>query len=190
MHFHLDSLWHAEEGAMEFALTNCGDTPVANPRLVYATLTRCLRPSRCTGARLIRRQANFHEYASDAGFVLQPGETWRFTEFNLTRPALHSNEGPKSAGVLLEDGTLVPAFAGDLQASVAVAGTNASQNAALTCGILPEPQQTAITEWCATAPVHLALRTDDVAVMQSVSQVVDLTRRLHPLAPTPFVLIA
>ncbi len=49
MHFHLDSLWHAEEGAMEFALTNCGDTPVANPRLVYATLTRCLRPSRCTG---------------------------------------------------------------------------------------------------------------------------------------------
>ena len=56
MHFHLDSLWHAEEGAMEFALTNCGTTPVTNPRLVYATLTRCLRPSNCTGARLVRRQ--------------------------------------------------------------------------------------------------------------------------------------
>lgn len=190
MHFHLDSLWHAEEGAMEFALTNCGTTPVTNPRLVYATLTRCLRPSNCTGARLVRRQANFHEYASDEGFVLAPGETWRFTEHSLTRPALHSNEGPKSAGVLLEDDTLVLAFAGDLQASVVEGHATAAQNAALTCGVLPEPKRAAISTWAGTAPVHLALQSDDAAVMQLVSRVSELTRRLHPLAPTPFVLTA
>ena len=139
MHFHLDSLWHAEDGAMEFALTNCGDTPVTNPRLIYTTLVRTLRPSRCNGATLVRRQANFHEYASEAGFVLNPGETWRFTEHSLTRPAQHSNEGPKSAGVILEDGTLVPAFASELQAPKAIGEPAPIETPTLSLGLPPQP---------------------------------------------------
>ena len=154
MHFHLDSLWHAEDGAMEFALTNCGDTPVTNPRLIYTTLVRTLRPSRCNGATLVRRQANFHEYASEAGFVLNPGETWRFTEHSLTRPAQHSNEGPKSAGVILEDGTLVPAFASELQAPKAIGEPAPIENATLSCGVLPQPNHVKVSQWVANGPEH------------------------------------
>ncbi len=190
MHFHLDSLWHAEDGAMEFALTNCGHSAVTNPRLMYTTLVRTLRPSRCTGATLVRRQANFHEYASETGFVLNPGETWRFTEHSLTRPAQHSNEGPKSAGVILEDGTLVPVFASELQATKAIGETAPVEHATLSCGVLPQPNQVEVSHWYANAPVHYAVPQRDLSTIQAVSHVADLTRRLYPLTPVPFVLTA
>lgn len=190
MMFHLDSLWHEDARAMEFALTNCSEVAVANPRLCYGSLTRALRPSQATGARLLRRQANYHEYAAPEGFVLQPGETWRFTEASLTRPAKHSNEGPKSAGLLLEDGTMVPVFASDLQSERAFGMARGGDNQALTLGVLPQPQGISVDSWQALAPVHLAVAARDVATLQAVSQVSALTRRLHPLAPVPFVLTA
>lgn len=190
MMFHLDSLWHEDARAMEFALTNCGETAVANPRLCYGSLTRALRPSQATGAQLLRRQANYHEYAAPEGFVLHPGETWRFTEASLTRPAKHSNEGPKSAALLLEDGTMVPVFASDLQAEQAFGVARVADNQALTFGVLPQPQGVAVHSWQAVAPVHLAVAARDAATLQAVSQVAALTRRLHPLVPVPFVLTA
>lgn len=187
--FHLDSLWHDEDGSMEFVLTNLGDAPVSDFRLCYATLTRTLPPSRCTGGEFIRRQANYHEYKPEDGFVLQPGASWSLREHSLTRAANHSNEGPKSAAVLLADGTRVDAFASDLQAG-SPADTSAAAPAALSCGVLPQPEAVDVNSYRVAAPAHIVLRSDDRAVMQAVAEAAALTRRLFPLSPVPFVLTA
>lgn len=187
--FHLDSIWHEEDGSMEFVLTNLSDAPVSNFRLCYATLTRTVRPSRCTGGQFIRRQANFHEYAPDDGFVLQPGASWSMREHSLTRAALHSNEGPKSAAVLLEGDVRADAFASDLQAA-RPADTAAPTSAPLTLGVLPQPEVVEVSSYRIAAPSHLVLQSEDRGVKQAVSKAAALTRRLFPLSPVPFVLTA
>lgn len=187
--FHLDSLWHDEDGSMEFVLTNLSDAPVSDFRLCYATLTRTLPPSRCTGGKFIRRQANYHEYKPEDGFVLQPGASWSLREHSLTRAANHSNEGPKSAAVLLADGTRADAFASDLQAG-RPADISAAATASLSCGVLPQPEMVHVSSYRFAAPAHLVLRSEDRAVKQAAAEAAALTRRLYPLLPVPFVLTA
>lgn len=68
----------------------------------------------CGNAVYLRRNANFHEFAPPAGFVLEPGKSWRFTVDGLLRPARHRTDGAKSAYVSLADGTHRAVDVGDL----------------------------------------------------------------------------
>ena len=185
--YHLDTLWRPEQGkhgAMEFVLTNLSDAPLRDFSLYFGAITRTELPSDAVGGQLLRRQANYHEYrATDV--ELAPGQQWHLTERSLTRRALHSNEGPKSAGLLLAE-ERAAVFAADLQAAQPLAVDPVVDRQA---GVLPQPQQVDVTQFWSTAPAHL-LVTGDLALQREAAKVTALTRRLHPLTPNPFVLAA
>lgn len=185
--FQLDTIWHETTNAMEFVLTNLTDEPLSRFRLFYGSLTRTALPSDCEGATLLRRQANYHEYGPPEGFVLHPGEEWRFTEHHLTRAAMHSNEGPKSAGLLVGDDPVVrPVHCADLQvAHLAEPKLKGTGQVAL----IPWPAELEVTEWRHDRIGHI--RLDPVATVaerRTAATVTALTRRLFPLTPSPFVM--
>ena len=185
--FHFDTLWH-DSGAMEMVVTNLSDETVTAPSLYYGSITRTLLPSKAEGGRFVRRQANYHEYAAPSTFNLAPGEKWHVTEHSLTREALHSNEGPKSAAIVLSKGGRAMTFAADLQASIPKPTERSSQSG-LRCGVLPQPQTMLVESYQAETPSHL-LVTGSLDLQREASKVSALTRRLHPLVPVPFVLSA
>ena len=185
--FHFDTLWY-DSGAMEMVVTNLSDDTVAAPSLYYGSITRTLLPSKAEGARFVRRQANYHEYAADTAMTLAPGEQWHVTEHSLTRAALHSNEGPKSAAIVVSGGERAKTFVADLQASTSKA-IEPSMLPGLRCGVLPQPQTIRVESYHAQTPTHL-LVTGNLNLQRAASKVSALTRRLHPLVPVPFVLAA
>ncbi|WP_188907832.1 beta-N-acetylhexosaminidase [Aureimonas endophytica] len=108
--FRLSSLWRDEgtgNGRFVFELLNLGPETIAEFRLVYTALTRVIEPEASRNARLVRRDANYHEFAPPAGLALAPGATWRFEVGGLHRPARHCTDGPKSAYLTLADGSHV-----------------------------------------------------------------------------------
>ena len=187
--FHLDTLWREDQGkhgAMEMVLTNLSDAPIRDFSLAYGSITRTEVPSDATGGAFVRRQANYHEFAA-TDVSLAPGEQWHLTERSLTRKALHSNEGPKSAAILLAGGERAGAFAADLQAANPI--TASAPVADRKAGVLPQPQSVAVASYRAQAPAHFLI-TGDIALQRMATKVTQLTQRLHPLLPNPFVLAA
>ena len=185
--FHFDTLWH-DSGAMEMVVTNLSDTAVAAPSLYYGSIIRTLPPSNAEGGHFVRRQANYHEYAADKTMTLAPGDQWHVTEHSLTREALHSNEGPKSAAILLPSGERAKTFVADLQAP-SPKPNEASEARDLRCGVLPQPETILVDGYHAHTPSHLLVK-GDLNLQREASKVSALTRRLHPLVPVPFVLAA
>ena len=183
--YHLDTLWHDEEQAMEFVLTNLSDAPLSDFRLFYGTLTRTIEPSVCDNARLLRRQANYHEYAPHESFTLAPGQQWRFTERSLSREAVHSNEGPRSGGLLLADDTVLPVECADLQRPVPIDAMSREKAAA---AILPWPASLDVCNWWQGTVFHLSVAGANTDELRVAAEVTALSRRLYPLMPTPFVI--
>ena len=108
--FRLENAWEPVDGdpcgRFVFTLVNLSDEAISGFKLAYTSLTRIKdsEEARCENATFLRRNANFHQYAPKDGFVLRPGESWRFTVAPLWRPARHRTDGAKSAYLTLADG--------------------------------------------------------------------------------------
>lgn len=116
--YRLENSWHplaeSASGGFTFTLINLSREPLRDFRIVYTSLTRTVDKPVCGNAVYLRRNANFHEFAPPAGFVLEPGKSWRFTVDGLLRPARHRTDGAKSAYISLADGTHRAVDVGDL----------------------------------------------------------------------------
>ncbi|WP_152048746.1 beta-N-acetylhexosaminidase [Aureimonas psammosilenae] len=98
--FRLQSAFEPQTGGSGrflFSLHNLGREVIRDFTLVYTALTRVVDKTKSENATLVRRDANYHEFAPPAGFQLAPGEVWRFAVGGLHRPARHCTDGPRSA---------------------------------------------------------------------------------------------
>lgn len=117
--FRLENAWEPVDGddcgRFVFTLVNLSDDPIQGFKLAYTSLTRIKdsEEPHCENAVFLRRNANFHQFAPLEGYVLQPGESWRFTVAPLWRPARHRTDGAKSAYLTLSDGSHVPVSVDD-----------------------------------------------------------------------------
>lgn len=115
--YRLESAWHPEggpNGRFTFSLFNLSDAPIDGFTLVYTSLTRVIDKAACDNAVFVKRDANYHEFAPPAGFVLAPGASWTFTVSGLHRKAVHCTDGAKSAYVTLADGRHLAVSVSDL----------------------------------------------------------------------------
>lgn len=196
--FRLENAWEPVEGdacgRFVFHLINLSDAPISGFKLAYTSLTR-IKDSEvphCENATFLRRNANFHQYAPLEGFVLQPGESWRFTVGPLWRPARHRTDGAKSAYLTLADGSHVPVSVDDTllsgraaePAPMLMPAGEVSQPFSL----LPWP---AFCELAAGDSVPVALYPTEGASLedkQALLNVGSLYRRLFQIGHQPFAL--
>lgn len=114
--FRLESAWYpdgGQNGRFTFSLFNLSDAPISDFTISYTSLTRVIDRAACENASFLRRNANYHEFAPPAGFVLQPGEAWQFVVAGLHRKAVHCTDGAKSAYISLA-GRHLPVSVSDL----------------------------------------------------------------------------
>ncbi|WP_026791057.1 beta-N-acetylhexosaminidase [Pleomorphomonas oryzae] len=193
--FRLENTWRPlandPAGALDFTLINLSDAPIRDFKLAYTTLTRVKEPGVFDNAVLLKRNANFHQFAPPAGFVLEPGAAWRFSVASLWRRARHRTDGAKSAYVTLADGSHHDAAVIDCQ----IEGLPSE----LAPALLPAgeaKQPFALLPW----PVKVDLSAGDlipVALypvsgtgledLRAVDDVLSLHYRLFADAPAPFV---
>jgi len=115
--YRLESAWQPHggpHGRFTFSLFNLSDRPVENFTIVYTSLTRVIDQKACENATFVKRDANYHEFAPPAGFVLAPGAGWTFAVSGLHRKAVHCTDGAKSAYLTLSDGSHVAVAVSDL----------------------------------------------------------------------------
>lgn len=118
--FRLENAWHPVEGddcgAFVFTLVNLSDVALSDFKLAYTSLTRVkdLEEPILENAVFLKRNANFHQFAPPAGFVLQPGASWTFRVGGLWRPAKHRTDGAKSAYITLSTGQHAAVAVADL----------------------------------------------------------------------------
>ena len=195
--FRLENAWHPIEGdpsgGFVFTLVNLTDTPISDFKLAYTALTRVMDNPACENATFLLRNANFHQYAPPAGFVLEPGAGWRFTVRGLWRPAKHRTDGAKSAYLTFSDGTHHTIDVADLMLE----------------GRVSEPQKPLLPEGRVTQPFSLLpwpkqahLQAGETPVLlypaagstladvKAMDTVLSLHRRLFSAAHQPFSLVA
>lgn len=188
--FQLDTLTHPQPDgshAFEFVLTNLGDTAMSEFSLGFTSISRTLSPTRTSNGQMLRRQANFHEYAPPDGFCLAPGDSWHFTESHLSRVPQHSNDGPKTAMLIPSNAPAFSIVTTDLQNAAYV---TTSHGGGTVTGVLPQPAHMGITGHAARAPLHLLLIGGDPKQRAMTARIGALARRLFPLRPAPFVFAA
>ncbi|WP_341486311.1 family 20 glycosylhydrolase [Pararhizobium sp. A13] len=115
--YRLESAWQPDggpHGRFTFSLFNLCDRPVENFTIVYTSLTRVIDQKACENATFVKRDANYHEFAPPAGFVLAPGASWAFSVSGLHRKAVHCTDGAKSAYLTLGDGSHAAVAVSDL----------------------------------------------------------------------------
>lgn len=195
--FRLENAWHPIEGdpsgGFVFTLVNLTDKPISDFKLAYTALTRVMDNPACENATFLLRNANFHQYAPPAGFVLEPGASWRFTVRGLWRPAKHRTDGAKSAYLTFSDGTHHTIDVADLMLEGRV---SEPQKPLLPEGrvtepfsLLPWPKQAKLQAGETPVLLYPAAGSTlaDVKVMDTV---LSLHRRLFSAAHQPFSLIA
>jgi len=195
--FRLENAWHPIEGdpsgGFVFTLVNLTDTPISDFKLAYTALTRVMDNPACENATFLLRNANFHQYAPPAGFVLEPGASWRFSVRGLWRPAKHRTDGAKSAYLTFSDGTHHTIDVADLMLE---GGDREPQKPLLPEGrviepfsLLPWPKQ-AHLQAGETPVVLYPAAGSTLADMKAMDTVLSLHRRLFSAAHQPFSLIA
>lgn len=115
--YRLESTWQPDggpNGRFIFTLFNLSDEAITNFRLAYTSLTRVVDTEACRNAKFLKRDGNFHQFASLPGTVLEPGASWVFTVSGLHRTARHCTDGAKSAYLTLSDGTHLAVAVSDL----------------------------------------------------------------------------
>ena len=88
----LENAWTpkpAPDGTWTVTLHNLGETELADFTLSLTTITRIMPEHSLDGARLVRRVANFHEFAPPQGLRLAPGQRWTFRAEGLNRSPFH-----------------------------------------------------------------------------------------------------
>ncbi|MDP9571771.1 UNVERIFIED_ORG: hexosaminidase [Agrobacterium larrymoorei] len=195
--FRLENAWHPIEGdpsgGFVFTLVNLTDKPISDFKLAYTALTRVMDNPACENATFLLRNANFHQYAPPAGFVLEPGAGWRFTVRGLWRPAKHRTDGAKSAYLTFSDGTHHTIDVADLMLEGRV---SEPQKPLLPEGrvtqpfsLLPWPKQ-AHLQAGETPVVLYPAAGSTLADVKAMDTVLSLHRRLFSAAHQPFSLIA
>lgn len=196
--FRLENSWQPIEGdpggGFVFTLVNLSDQPIQDFKLAYTTLTRVKSNPVCDNAVFLKRNANFHQFAPLPGFVLQPGQSWRFTVQGLWRPARHRTDGAKSAYLTLANNQHVSVAVDDLmlegRESAAALPLLPKGELAEPFFMLPWPAAAALDAGD-TVPVALypaeGTGLDDLKAIQSVNL---LYRRLFNVQHVPFSLAA
>jgi len=194
--FRLENSWHPVDGdpagALVFTLVNLSDKPIRDFKLAYTTLTRVKDQPICDNAIFVKRNANFHQFAAPAGFVLEPGASWRFTVTALWRRARHRTDGAKSAYVTLSDGTHHDATVFDCQLEGLVSEMapkllpegKAEQPFAL----LPWPAKAALTAGAEVPSVLYPAAGTSVEDLCALDVVMELHHRLFSVEAAPFAL--
>lgn len=194
--FRLENSWHPIEGdqggGFVFTLVNLSDQPIENFKLAYTTLTRVKQSPVCDNAVFLKRNANFHQFAPPSGFVLQPGQSWRFTVQGLWRPARHRTDGAKSAYLTLANGQHLAVAVDDLmlegRESVAAPPLLPTGELSEPFLLLPWPAD-ATLQAGAHVPVALyPVEGADLADLKAIQSVNLLYRRLFNVAHVPFAL--
>lgn len=193
----LENAWApapAPAGTWTLTLTNLSDEVLRDFTLSVTTITRIMPEHHVTGARFLRRTANFHEFAPLEGAVLRPGESWTFQAEGLFRSPFHRNDAAKTAWVTVA-GSHLPVQVGDLiQASGAPAlppPRLPEGRLTLPFALLPWPNAIEATPGPAPVILHAAPGTarDDLRLMLSVdalhSRLFPAARRLFQLSPAP-----
>ncbi|MGV1905612.1 beta-N-acetylhexosaminidase [Agrobacterium cavarae] len=195
--FRLENAWHPIEGdpsgGFVFTLVNLTDKTISDFKLAYTALTRVMDNPACENVTFLLRNANFHQYAPPAGFVLEPGASWRFTVRGLWRPAKHRTDGAKSAYLTFSDGTHHTIDVADLMLEGRV---SEPQKPLLPEGrvtepfsLLPWPKQAQLQ--AGETPVVLyPAAGSTLADVKAMDTVLSLHRRLFSAAHQPFSLIA
>ncbi|PVE55261.1 beta-N-acetylhexosaminidase [Rhizobium rhizogenes] len=195
--FRLENAWHPIEGdpsgGFVFTLVNLTDKTISDFKLAYTALTRVMDNPACENVTFLLRNANFHQYAPPAGFVLEPGASWRFTVRGLWRPAKHRTDGAKSAYLTFSDGTHHTIDVADLMLEGRV---SEPQKPLLPEGrvtepfsLLPWPKQAKLQ--AGETPVALyPAAGSTLADVKAMDTVLSLHRRLFSAAHQPFSLIA
>ncbi|PIO98179.1 beta-N-acetylhexosaminidase [Pleomorphomonas carboxyditropha] len=189
--FHLDCRWQPADadpaGRLLFELWNLGATPVESFRLAFTTLRFAGHDPAADNARLLDRRGYFHEVAPPDGLRLAPGDVWRFSLGDIAGAPQHRGEGIVSAYMTLADGARWPVTVGDLRHEASGQGAAAG------------PAVYALTPWPAEAELTPSDRLPGYLVpadgatadeLSAVSTMTALFRRLFPLEPVPFSLMA
>lgn len=113
----LENAWvpdPAPAGTWQIKLTNLSDETLRDFTLSLTTITRIMPVHHVTGARFLRRTANFHEFAMPEGQTLAPGASWSFRAEGLFRSPFHRNDAAKTAWLTMKGGARVTVQVGDL----------------------------------------------------------------------------
>lgn len=193
----LENAWlpdPAPAGTWAITLTNLSDRVLERFTLSVTTITRIIDMEEVTNGRLLRRVANFHEFAPPEGLRLAPGASWTLHAAALNRSPFHRNDAAKTAWVT-QDGAHLPVQVGDLiqtpAAPVLPPPRLPQGRLTLPFALLPWPN--AIDAEPGPAPVilHAAPGTSlaDLRLMLSVdalhARLFPAARKLFQLSPAP-----
>lgn len=194
----LENTWlpdPAPAGTWEIRLTNLSDAVLADFTLSVTTITRIMPVHQVTGARFLRRVANYHEFAPPEGEQLAPGATWTFQAEGLFRSPFHRNDAAKTAWVTQADGVRVAVQVGDLiqgHAAPALPPPRLPEGRlTLPFALIPWPNRIVATPGPAPVIVHLAPDTSlaDKRLALSIdalhARLFPAARRLMQLSPAP-----
>ena len=192
--FHLDCLWQPLEGdpagRLVFELRNTGDEPIDGFRFVFTTLRFVERDPLAENVRLIDRRGYFHEVAPPDGFRLVPGGAWRFSLGGITGEPQHRSEGIVSAYLTEADGERRTVIVGDLRRKASGERRASEAVAAQPFALMPWPAEVAVAP-SDVLPGYLVPAEGATAdELSAVSTVTALFRRLFPIEPAPFSLMA
>jgi len=193
----LENAWAPEPapaGTWTLTLTNLSDEVLRDFTLSVTTITRIMPEHEVTGARFLRRTANYHEFAPLEGVSLAPGASWTFHAEGLFRSPFHRNDAAKTAWVTVA-GTLLPVQVGDLiqssGAPVPPPPRLPEGRLTLPFALLPWPNAIDATPGPAPVILHAAPGTgrDDLRLMLSVdalhARLFPAARRLFQISPAP-----
>ncbi len=177
-------------GRFDLTLHNHSDQSLTDFTLCFSALTRAGRGATCVNAVLLRRVANFHEFAPPQGFSLAPGASWSFALEGLTHRPKHRLDGPKAGYLALKTGT-ARVTTGDLRTYAFATGPLRhipEGKLEIPLSVTPWPQNCTIAEWRTEAVILVPepdTRADDLS---ATSRIAALTQRLFPANRAPFAL--
>ncbi|MBA4489229.1 beta-N-acetylhexosaminidase [Paracoccus sp. S1E-3] len=182
-------------GTWTVTLMNLSEEALTDFTLSLTTITRIMPEHRLEGARLLRRVANFHEFAPPEGLVLAPGACWRFSAEGLNRSPFHRNDAAKTACVTLKSGQHLPVQLSDLVQghAVPVLPPPRLPEGRLTLPFASIPWPNRIEAEAGPAPVviHAAEGTSraDLRLMLSIdalhARLFPAARKLFQISPAP-----
>ncbi|MFE3837422.1 beta-N-acetylhexosaminidase [Pseudogemmobacter sonorensis] len=193
----LENAWAPEpapEGTWEIRLTNLSDEVLEDFTLALTTITRIIDRERVSGGRLVRRVANYHEFAPPEGLRLAPGESWLVRAEALNRSPFHRNDAAKTAWVNLGARRLAVQVGDLIQADAPPAPPPPRMPAGrltLPFALLPWPNAIRAEPGPAPVLLHAAPGTAmaDLRLMLSVdalhARLFPAARKLFQLSPAP-----
>ena len=108
----LDSDWNPDAGRLTLTLVNGLPETLAAFRLAFTSSLRIKgEAGTIHGGPLVEQVSNYHVIAPPEGFRLAPGASWTVTADKLSHDLRHYTYGPKSAWLILADGSTSPVAA-------------------------------------------------------------------------------